>query len=109
MNMILDRACLFLNRELHEIPEIREIIVNPNFTGVPLENDDMGMAMNIRQGSCRDNYSIKEIVKDKTVAIVGFGGNVTKISSRAARVYVMEPERFFSESGQELFIQKNKS
>ena len=160
--MILDQACLFLSRELHEIPEIREIVVNPNFTGVLLKNDDMGMAMNIRKGpghdsetpitaledligldglsglerlakaadplmlsvkvalinalskpfmtkdyleargyrtaQGRDNYSIKEMVKDQTVVIVGFGGNVTKIASRAAKVYVteLEPERFHS-------------
>jgi len=209
MNMILDQACLFLSRELHEISEIREIVVNPNFTGVLLENDDMGMAMNIRKGpgndsetpitaievligldglsglerlakaadplmlsikvalinalskpfmtkdyleargyrtaQGRDNYSIKEMVKDQTVVIVGFGGNVTKIASRGEKVFVYgvtagffpEPlfdmgvdaiatsivtdssgmmdalkncgpmvERFFSESCQELFIQK---
>ncbi len=162
MNMILDRACRFLNRELSGNPQIREIVVNPNFTGVLLENDDMGMAMNIRKGSDhgadssmsgiekliglggltgleglekagdplmlsvkvalinalskpfmtkeylegrgyetargRDNYSIKDMVKDKTVVIVGFGGNVTKIASKAAKVYVteLEPERFYS-------------
>ncbi len=162
MNMILDQACLFLNQELRETPEIREIVINPNFTGVLLENEAMGMAMNIRKGpgnekegpvtsiedligidglkglerlekaadplmlsvkvalinalskpfmtkeyleargygtaQGRDNYSIKEMVKDKTVVIVGFGGNVTKIASRAAKVYVteLEPERFYS-------------
>lgn len=162
MNMILDQACLFLNQELRETSGIREIVVNPNFTGVLLENDDMGMAMNIRKGpgndneisvtaiedligidglkglerlakaadplmlsvkeaiinalskpfmtkeyleakgygtaQGRDNYSIKEMIKDKTVVIVGFGGNVTKIASRAAKVYVteLEPERFHS-------------
>ena len=160
--MILDQACLFLHQELHEISKIREIVINPNFTGVLLEDDDMGMAMNVRKGSGnpaetfiqaietligldgltgldrlakaadplllsvkvalinamskpfmteeylhtggyitaqgRDHYSIKEMVKHQTVVIVGFGGNVAKIASRAARVYVteLEPERFYS-------------
>ena len=160
--MILDKVCRFLDTHRTEVPKIREIVINPNFTGVLLENDDMGMAMNVRKGSGntaetfikaiealigldgltgldrlakatgplllsvkvalinavskpfmtdeylhaggyavdqgRDHYSIKEMVKDQTVVIVGFGGNVTKIASRAARVYVteLEPERFYS-------------
>ena len=162
MNMILDKACCFLTTHLTQIPKIEEIVVNPNFTGVLLENQDMGMAMNIRKGvgneaatsikpiedligfggfsglerlseandplmlsvrvalinalskpfmtaeflqargyetaRGRDSYSIKERVKDKTVVIVGFGGNVTRIASRAAKVYVteLEPEQFYS-------------
>jgi hypothetical protein len=66
--MILDRVCGFLNREVRENPEIREIVINPNFTGVLLENNDMGMAMNIRKGSDHDAESYIDIEK-----IIGLG------------------------------------
>ncbi|MFA5906013.1 MAG: DUF4213 domain-containing protein [Desulfobacula sp.] len=68
MTMILDRVCGFLNREVRENPEIREIVINPNFTGVLLENNDMGMAMNIRKGSDHDAESYIDIEK-----IIGLG------------------------------------
>lgn len=160
--MILSHISRYLSEQPGGLPAVEEIVFNPNFTGVMLENKDMGMAMNIREGSrtdsgnalelaealigengssaltlaaqaeghlamsvrvalinalsvplmnrahleqCgysvafgRENYSLKEMVAGKSVVIVGFGGNVTKIAGCAEHVVVteLEPERFFS-------------
>lgn len=160
--MILDSVVRFLENRLSSAPGIREITVNPGFTGVLLESGDMGLAMNVRKGtgfdqirfyndmafligmeglegsrrlehacdpltlSVRvalinalsrpfmtpenlqkaghdvavgpDRYSIAELMTDKVVVIVGFGGNVTRIAEKARKVYVTEldPERFSS-------------
>jgi uncharacterized protein (DUF4213/DUF364 family) len=49
--MIIDGTFAILEKELKATPSIGEIIINSGFTGVILENNDMGMAMNIRKGS----------------------------------------------------------
>ncbi|MCP4020699.1 MAG: DUF364 domain-containing protein [Desulfobacteraceae bacterium] len=158
MNRILCRARDFLKLRVHKDLKIKEIVFNPNFTGVQLDNHDAGVAMNIRLGSWiltqdiepligknafevlsllensqgplmasvqvalinalskplmspeflsengydaatdLENHSIKEMVKDDTVVIVGFSSNIVEISSTAKKVYVSElaPQQFQS-------------
>lgn len=160
--MILDYIGRYLERNADTHCQISQIVVNPNFSGVQLDNRDVGVAMNIRSGDRhntarisgslekligmtasagieqlgrasdplsvslqvalinalsrplmtkknleqkgfrvsvgRDTYSIKDMVENETVVVVGFGGNVTGIAARAANTYVteLEPERFYS-------------
>jgi uncharacterized protein (DUF4213/DUF364 family) len=48
--VILREAIDFLQHELSNVPLLEEIVVNPNFTGVMLNNGEMGLAMNCRKG-----------------------------------------------------------
>ena len=48
--MILDETYQILSTMIDDVPAIQKIILNSGFTGVILDNDSMGIAMNIRSG-----------------------------------------------------------
>jgi uncharacterized protein len=81
--MIVDQAIAFLKERLipegTRTPDLCEMVINPNFTGVRLDNGQMGMAMNIRSGNepdafarearhliGRDGFQVLDLLKDKT-------------------------------------------
>jgi len=49
--VILRETIEFLQVQLLSVPLLEEIVINPNFTGVLLNNGEMGLAMNCRKGS----------------------------------------------------------
>ncbi|MBW2605247.1 MAG: hypothetical protein JRE28_13190 [Deltaproteobacteria bacterium] len=160
--MILNEITAYLNRHLTDRPGIEQMVINPCFSGVLLENGDMGISMNVRKGTGYSDAALNEqlktfigkdgmtvaaeleveddpvagsvklalinalsqpfmtqdylckmgyhaefggtgypdhyIANDKTVAIVGYGGNVRGVSKKAAKVFVteLEPDMFRS-------------
>lgn len=160
--MILNEITAYLNQHLRDRPGIKQMVINPSFSGVLLENGDMGISMNVRKGTGYNDavlnerlkgyigkdgmtvaaelevtidpvacsirlatinalsqpfmakdylrkmgyrvelgstgYSDQYITHGKTVAIVGYGGNVRGVSKKAAKVFVteLEPDMFRS-------------
>lgn len=49
--MILQEVITILKESLTGAPGVQKMVFNPGFTGVKLENGDMGLAMNVRAGT----------------------------------------------------------
>lgn len=49
--MILQEVISILKESLTDVPKVQKIVINPGFTGVKLENGNMGLAMNVRSGT----------------------------------------------------------
>ncbi|HHV34830.1 MAG TPA: DUF364 domain-containing protein [Syntrophomonadaceae bacterium] len=60
MSIILQEAVDFLNDNLNNVPKIKEIVISGGFSGVLLDNGDMGISMNVRSGGgSADEQGIK--------------------------------------------------
>ncbi len=64
--MILEEIIKYLFDNLEEEPRIKEIVLNPNFTGVLIDNDEIGVTMNIREGA-QFNRELFENLKYKLI------------------------------------------
>ncbi len=74
--MILDEAVEFLRQNLTSIPSIEKVVINPCFSGLLLENGDMGISMNVRKGTGYNdanlNDQLKKLIgKDGITAVSG--------------------------------------
>lgn len=93
MSIILQEAAVFLYNHLNNVAKIREIIISGGFSGVLLDNGDMGISMNVRSGGgSADEKSIKmlyELVGKEGLEAVGCFQDETDYLLTSVRVALL--------------------
>lgn len=60
--MIIQEVKMYLQETLKEVPNVEKMVINPGFSGVLLNNGQMGIAMNVRGGTGFTNVEIQEFL-----------------------------------------------